>query len=76
MRRSLALCAALVGNKSGLSPQDPSAQQKYVDLAIQTLRQALDAGYGPGDALDKDAAFDGIRNEPGFQNLAHPPKGK
>jgi len=72
----MAMCTALAWEQAGSPPQDPSARRKYAIQAIQTLRQALDAGYAPREALDRDTTFDAIRNEPEFQKLVHPAKDK
>src|SRR5262249_54462766 len=68
--QELAQCVPLVGRDSAsLSPEERADRQKYTALAVETLRQALAAGFKQAYVLARDPAFQAIRADPGFQAL-------
>jgi tetratricopeptide (TPR) repeat protein len=50
-------------------PQQEAERKMYTDLAIATLREAIEAGFQPLDSVRRNGAFNAIREQPGFQTL-------
>ncbi len=66
----LALCVRLVGtdNKSGdLSADEQAGRQKYADLALETLREAVSAGFDDAQKLREQPVP--IRDLSAFQEI-------
>jgi eukaryotic-like serine/threonine-protein kinase len=68
--RELALCLQPVGNE-GKTKRETAAfnPQSLQDEVIETLRQAIGAGYRDAEELGRDPAFDPLRKRPDFQAL-------
>jgi tetratricopeptide (TPR) repeat protein len=45
------------------------ASLKLVDLAVENLKLAVENGFSDVDAINKEADFDSIRHEPGFESF-------
>jgi serine/threonine protein kinase len=68
--RDLALCVPMVGKgKTGLTPAEQAERDKYVDQALETLRQAISAGFKDVEHLKKDKDFDPLRSRDEFKKL-------
>jgi tetratricopeptide (TPR) repeat protein len=66
----LALCSARVGNsRPALSEAEQAERQRYADLALETVRQAVAHGFKDSQRLQTDQALDGLRSLPGFQKV-------
>jgi WD40 repeat protein/tetratricopeptide (TPR) repeat protein len=68
--QDLARCVPLVARGE---PRPTAAQraekQRYIDLAVQTLREALAAGFKPVQYFAQDPAFEALRGDAGFKAL-------
>ena len=68
----LALCVRLVGtdNKSGdLSADEQAGRQTYADLALETLREAVSAGFDDAQKLREQPDLIPIRDLSAFQEI-------
>jgi tetratricopeptide (TPR) repeat protein len=66
----LALCIPLVDRGRGHRADEWRAEQrKYIDLALETLRQAIRAGYADIARMRSDPDLDSLRSSEGFQSL-------
>ncbi len=66
----LARAARVVGrDKAALATEERAERDRYHDLALETLRQAVAGGYKDGAALQRDAAFELLRPRADFQEL-------
>jgi tetratricopeptide (TPR) repeat protein len=66
----LALCIPLVGKgKSALTADEQAERRKYADLAMETLRQAVAAGFTDGARLKTEEILDPLRGRADFQRL-------
>jgi serine/threonine protein kinase/tetratricopeptide (TPR) repeat protein len=64
------LCASATGKDQAQLTAEESAQcRKHVELALQTLREALAAGYQDFDRLGNDPSFHLCRDRPEFKDL-------
>ncbi len=53
-----------------LTEQEKKEQQRYRDLALEYLQQAVKSGFNDGERLRKDRAFEPVREREDFQKLA------
>jgi tetratricopeptide (TPR) repeat protein/tRNA A-37 threonylcarbamoyl transferase component Bud32 len=68
--REFALCAARVGqSRPVLGQAEKDERQRYADLALETVRQAVTHGFKDSRRLQTDKALDVLRPHPGFQKL-------
>jgi serine/threonine protein kinase/tetratricopeptide (TPR) repeat protein len=66
----LARAAQAVGrDKATLSTEERAERERYHELALETLRQALAAGYKDSAALQSEPAFELLRPRADFQEL-------
>jgi tetratricopeptide (TPR) repeat protein len=63
----LARCLSVFAEDGAES--QPTWTQKYADQALETLRQALAAGYTDAEHLKRDQALDPLRTRPDFREL-------
>jgi WD40 repeat protein/tetratricopeptide (TPR) repeat protein/tRNA A-37 threonylcarbamoyl transferase component Bud32 len=74
--QELAQCVPLVAaGKPSVSPEEQAERKKYMNLAVESLREAIQAGFRPLDSLNRDGAFQSIRDEPAFKALLPRPPG-
>jgi hypothetical protein len=67
-----ALAAAGVGHGKSerkISSEERAQRQRYLDLALESLRQATAKGYEDIRSLRTEPDLDPLRQEPGFQQL-------
>jgi serine/threonine-protein kinase len=68
--RELASCIPLVGqNQADPAPQEKARRQKYSDLAIETLRQAIAKGYQDAAQMKQAPDLTPLHGRPEFQQL-------
>ena len=66
----------LVGaGKTEVSADEQAERQKYVDLAVETLKEAIAAGYQDFEHMQKDADLDAIRGDEGYKKLVEKAEG-
>src|SRR5262249_52872063 len=66
----LAQCVPLVARgRDALSPEEQAERQKYADLALETLRQAVAHGFRDLDRLQKEPDLAPLRSRPEFQKF-------
>jgi tetratricopeptide (TPR) repeat protein len=66
----LALCIPLIDQGRGDGADERRAERrKYLDLALETLRQAIRAGYGDIARMRSDPDLDPLRSSEEFQSL-------
>ena len=66
----LGRAAKVVGrDKATLSAEEQAERDRYHDLTLETLRQAVAAGYKDGAALQSEPAFELLRPRADFQAL-------
>jgi serine/threonine-protein kinase len=70
LARELVSCVLLVDQrKAALTPKEKAQREKYADLAMETLRQAVANGYKDADHLKKDKDLDPLRSLSDFPKL-------
>jgi hypothetical protein len=68
--RDLALSTKTVGKgKPALTPDDRAEREKYLELALKALRQAVASGYHDEVALRKEPAWDVFRGRKEFSQV-------
>ncbi|MCI0463339.1 MAG: protein kinase [Gemmataceae bacterium] len=66
----LARALALVGkDRESLSPEQQAQRARYGDQVVETLRQAIAAGFGDLQRLREDAYLEPVRSRGDFQKL-------
>jgi tetratricopeptide (TPR) repeat protein len=66
----LAFCGPVVGRgKPSLTEAERAERRRYEGLALETLRQAVDAGFADAGRLRADAAWAPLRDRPEFRAL-------
>jgi serine/threonine-protein kinase len=66
----LALCVPLVAKgKAQLTPAEQTERQKYANLAMGTLEQAIDSGFNDVEHMKKDKDLDPLRSDDNFKKL-------
>jgi serine/threonine-protein kinase len=63
-----AACGALVG-KGELTAAEQAQRQKDTDLALVAFRKAVATGFRDLDRVQKDSAWDGLRELPDFERI-------
>ena len=58
------------------SPTEKAEQQKFVDLALMCLKEAIAAGYHKFDHMKQDTDLAALRGLPEFESLFPKPTGK
>jgi tetratricopeptide (TPR) repeat protein len=64
-----ATAAAVAKDKTELSAEEAAQRRRCEDAAVETLRQAVAAGYRDADALQKDPRLAALRGRHDFQAL-------
>jgi serine/threonine-protein kinase len=68
--RELASCIPLVGqNKADPAPREQAERRRYVELAMETLRQAVAAGYKDDAKVKQDPDLKPLHDLPEFKQL-------
>jgi tetratricopeptide (TPR) repeat protein len=68
----ISLCIPRVGKgNTDLTPDEQAERQKYSDLAMETLRQAVAAGWKDAAHMNKDADLNPLRSREDFRKLLH-----
>jgi tetratricopeptide (TPR) repeat protein len=71
------LCAALVVKDKPAPTQGEAAEsQKYIDLTMDCLKEAIATGFNDFDHLQQDSDLAALRGLPEFQSLIPKPAGK
>ncbi len=72
-REYAALALFATGGKTRPSPEEDAARRRYAALAVESLKQALAAGYKDLPGVRKDAALAPLRRLPEFNALLTKP---
>ncbi|HEV3136550.1 MAG TPA: tetratricopeptide repeat protein, partial [Pirellulales bacterium] len=72
----LAESAQAVGGGKPLSPQERQKREKYVDDAVQILKDAIAAGLDDLSAVRRESRLEVLHSHPGFQELLTTPEKK
>src|SRR5205085_703661 len=68
--REVAETAGRVGKgKATLSAREQEQRDRYAEIAVDLLRQAVTAGFKNGKSLQKDAEFEALRSREDFQEI-------
>jgi hypothetical protein len=58
-------------DKTDLAREEQAERQKYADLAMTAIGQAVAAGYKNVEHMKQDKDLDPLRSRPDFQELQH-----
>ena len=66
----------MVKDKSAPTPAEKAERQKFVDLALTCLKEAIAAGFHDFDHIRRDIDLAPLRGLPEFEKLLPKPTGK